>query len=108
MKKVILLLITSLLSIPALAQTFSITPQGTLPTIVPKAGSVSALYTVKNLTNTTLNNSHVKSLPLNVTQVTCQPQYCGPTFNLGAAGSASVWELNEVNTGSILLPYFKI
>lgn len=67
--------------------TFSIVPDRDLPTTVPQFGSTTAYYLVTNTTNASLNNNFVKSLPLNVTQTTCQPNYCGATFNLGLQGS---------------------
>jgi hypothetical protein len=68
---------------------FSIVPNVDLPTTVPQFGNTSAYYTVTNTTAANLNANFLKSLPQNVTQVTCDPNYCGATFNLGATGSAS-------------------
>ena len=73
----------------AFAQSFSIFPKGTLPSTVPMYGKTSAYYTITNTTGLTLNNNFVKKLPKNVTQVTCDPNYCGESFNLGANGSGT-------------------
>ena len=80
----ILLLISNNL----LAQTFSVVSKRTLPTEIPLLGKVSAYYEVSNNTNSNLIANIVKILPKNVTQVTCDPKYCGETFTLGAHGTA--------------------
>lgn len=72
------------LSRVSFALVFNITPQRPLPQTVPEFGKVSAYYYVNNTTNTALTDNFVKTLPPNVTQVTCDPKYCGSTFNLGA------------------------
>ena len=69
--------------------TFTIVPHGDLPKIVPLYGKVSAYYIVSNTTNTDLKGNFIKTLPNNVTQVTCDAKYCGKTFNLGAIGSGT-------------------
>ena len=71
------------------ALTFSIVPKGTLPDEVPLLGKVSAYYTVSNTTASSLSGNFVKTLPQNVTQVTCDPKYCDETFSLGADGSST-------------------
>lgn len=76
-----------ILSKAAFAATFSIVPQADLPSTVPQYGSTSAYYTITNTTSSALNGNFVKSLPNNVTQVTCDPKYCGATFNLDASES---------------------
>lgn len=77
------------LSTQAFAQSFTITPDRDLPQFVPEFGKVSAYYTVTNKSMLRLNENTVKKLPKNVTQVTCDPNYCGKTFNLGPNGSSS-------------------
>ena len=69
------------------AATFNITTQSTLPTTVPEFGKTSVFFAIKNITNKPLINSFVKTLPNNITQVKCNPKYCGAKFNLGASGS---------------------
>ena len=71
------------------AATFNIVPQRTLPTTVPEHGASFAYYVVSNLTGMALNNNFVHTLPADVTQVTCQPQFCGATFNLAPFGAAN-------------------
>jgi len=58
-----------------------------VPQTVPAFGKVSAFYIIKNTKNFNLTGVFTKKLPLNVTQVTCDPNYCGATFDLGAQGS---------------------
>ena len=71
------------------AHTFNIIPERDLPTTVPKFGKTSAFFVIKNTTNVALNDNFVKSLPHNIKQVTCNPDYCGAKFNLAASGSAT-------------------
>lgn len=73
----------------SMALTFSIIPSRDLPHTVPKFGTTSAFYLVTNSSSANLNNNFVKSLPLNVTQDTCQSAYCGLKFNLGPNGSST-------------------
>lgn len=86
MDKFLFMCLMSILKVSS-AATFNITPQGNLPTTVPEFGKSSAFFVIKNITNTPLADNFVKTLPNNITQVTCDPKYCGATFNLGAAGS---------------------
>lgn len=58
-----------------------------VPQKVPAFGEVSAFYTITNTTASPLSNVFVKKLPQNVTQVTCDPHYCGTSFTLDAQGS---------------------
>lgn len=60
-----------------------------VPQTVPQYGKVSAFYIVRNTTQTLLSGVHVRTLPFNVTQVTCDPNYCGASFDLGPAGSST-------------------
>ena len=62
-----------------------------LPTVVNKGSTVTAYYTVNNLSVAQQNNNFVKYLPPNVTQVTANGAYsdtCGATFNLAGQGKA--------------------
>lgn len=79
--------IVALISSFAEAATFNIVPQRTLPPTVPQHGAAFAYYVISNLTTRTLSNNFVKNLPAQVTQVTCQPQFCGTTFDLAPMGS---------------------
>jgi hypothetical protein len=83
------MLIFLLFSHEIFSQTFQIMPKGILPETVPLYGKVSAYYTVSNITGLQLNENFVKNLPADVTQVTCDPKYCGATFNLGPKGSGA-------------------
>ena len=89
MKIRIIALFFLLVSQELFALTFSIVPKGTLPDEVPLLGKVSAYYTVSNTTASSLSGNFVKTLPQNVTQVTCDPKYCDETFSLGADGSST-------------------
>lgn len=84
-----LVLLLLLITQATFAQTFSIVPNRDLPQTVPLFGKVSAYYKISNTTALNLNGNFVKKLPDDVTQVTCDPKYCGKTFNLGANGSGT-------------------
>jgi hypothetical protein len=71
------------------ATVFDITPQGSLPTTVPKYGKTSAFYTITNTTTAPLTQNTVQSLPSGISQVDCDPNYCKNPFNLGPKGSAT-------------------
>lgn len=57
------------------------------PVSVPQHGKVSLFYVVNNLTNTNQSSIHIKKIPTNVSQVTCDPNYCGASFTLGPHGT---------------------
>lgn len=68
---------------------FAIFPKTTLPTKVVSGSSVTAFYTVQNLTASERPNNYVKFLPPNVTQITSDPtisDLCNSSFNLAAKG----------------------
>lgn len=71
------------------ALTFEIVQKEPVPQTIPEFGKTSAFYTITNATNTELIGNFVKTLPPHVTQVTCNPNYCGKTFNLGPNGSST-------------------
>ncbi|MFI4919218.1 MAG: hypothetical protein ACHP65_06655 [Legionellales bacterium] len=64
------------------AANFNISPYGTLPTTVTTGQSVSAYFTVTNMTNTARNGYVVQGLPTTVTQNTTSPKCTNP-INLG-------------------------
>lgn len=74
------------------AQSFTIAPFKPLPDTVPRGGTVAAYYTVTNTTASTLNG-FVKTLPANVTQIKCDPNFCGPTFTLAGVGESCILKL---------------
>lgn len=73
----------------AYAANFSITPNGTLPTQVSPGGSVSANYTLTNMTNSTRNGYSVVGLPSTVTQDT-SPGNCPASIDLAAGASCNL------------------
>lgn len=50
---------------------------------------MTVVYKITNTTNETITGIKVQKLPTNVTQVTCDPKYCGAEFTLGAKGFAN-------------------
>lgn len=71
------------------AANFNITPYGTLPTTVASGQSVSANFTVTNMTNTTRNGYFITGLPSTVTQNTTSPNCTNP-INLGPNASCQL------------------
>ena len=86
-KQGFILLYFALMSSIGQATTFHIIPQRPLPTTVSHHGAAFAYYIISNLTNQVKSNNFVQNLPYQVTQVTCQPQFCGATFDLAPMGS---------------------
>lgn len=68
--------ITLLFTQNVFAANFTIAPYGTLPTTVTTGQSVSANYTVTNMTSTIRNGYVLTGLPTTVTQNTIAPN-CG-------------------------------
>ncbi len=73
-----------------LSQNFLIEPNGSLPTSVPPGGSVTANFTVTNLTHSARNGYEVQGLPGTVTQVTSGGGACGDPINLSALASCNL------------------
>lgn len=73
----------------ALAANFLITPYGTLPTTVIQGQSVSANYTVTNLTHTSRYGYFIAGLPATVTQNGTAPN-CSNPINLAANASCNL------------------
>lgn len=74
------------------AQPFTIVPFKPLPTTVASGGTVAAYYTVTNITTSSLEG-FVQTLPANVTQIKCDPNFCGPTFTLAGEGDSCILKL---------------
>jgi DNA-binding beta-propeller fold protein YncE len=81
--------IALLLTQNAFAANFTIAPFGTLPTTVPTGQSVSANYTLTNMTNTTRNGYVLTGFPATVTQNTTSPNCTNP-INLGPNASCNL------------------
>jgi hypothetical protein len=73
----------------AFAANFNIAPFGTLPTTVTTGQTVSANYTVTNMTNTVRNGYTLQGFPTTVTQNTTSPN-CGNPINLGPNASCQL------------------
>ena len=73
----------------AFAANFDISPYGTLPTTVTVGQSVSAYYTVKNMTNTARYGYVLQGLPTTVNQNTTSPNCTNP-INLEATASCQL------------------
>lgn len=73
----------------AFAANFNIAPYGTLPTTVTAGQTVTANYTVTNITNTTRNGYTLQGFPATVTQNTTSPN-CGNPLNLGPNASCNL------------------
>jgi hypothetical protein len=71
------------------AANFNITPYGTLPTTVTMGQSVSATFTVTNMTHTARNGYVLQGLPTSVTQNTTAPN-CANPINLGPRASCQL------------------
>jgi hypothetical protein len=71
------------------ADNFSITPAigYNLPSIIIPGSSVSAYYTITNLTHSTRQNYSIKGLPAAVSQDVSNPQYCPNTITLASQAS---------------------
>lgn len=74
---------------PTFAANFNIAPYGTLPTTVITGQTVSANYTVTNMTNTTRNGYVLQGFSVTVTQNTTSPN-CGNPINLAANASCNL------------------
>ena len=73
----------------AFAANFTIAPYGTLPTTITTGQTVSANYTVTNMTNTARNGYTLQGFPATVTQNTTSPN-CGNPINLEALASCQL------------------
>ena len=73
----------------AFAANFNIASYGTLPTTVTLGQSVSAYFTVTNMTHTTRNGYVLQGLPSTVTQNTTSPNCTNP-INLGPNASCQL------------------
>jgi hypothetical protein len=74
---------------------FSVTPFGSLPTVVDNLTPANAFYTVRNITTVAAPGSFVKFLPPYVKQVVdlTKPTYCEAVFTL-APGASCILALN--------------
>jgi hypothetical protein len=73
----------------AFAANFNIAPYGVMPTAVHRGETVSAYFTVTNLTSTSRNGYTVEKLPATVTQNTTPPN-CSNPINLGPNASCQL------------------
>ena len=74
---------------PVFAANFNFTPVGTIPTTVTQGQTVSANFSLKNMTNTPRNGYFITGLPATVTQNTTAPN-CSNPINLAANATCNL------------------